>query len=163
MRYRPRLTPLPPRGGEPYRPGLPPRRREDVADTLARTLWGEARERSLPALEALAGLVLNRAAAGRRTGAGRWPATIGEACLQPGEFAAWQRDPGGRCPAADVTEADRFFVLCRRVAREAVSGGLRDPTGGATLVHPREAPPGWADGHTPAAVIGGLCFYRETE
>jgi hypothetical protein len=162
MKYRPRLEPLPPKGGEPYRPGLPPRRREDVVDTLARTLWGEARDRSLPALEALACAVRNRADAGRSGNGGRWRGGIGAACLQPGEFAAWRPDPAGRRPAVEVTEADPFFVLCRRVAREAVAGTVRDPTGGATLFHPAGAPPAWAEGHEPTAVVGGLCFYRET-
>jgi hypothetical protein len=161
MKYRPRLTPLPARGGAPYRPGLPPRRRQDVIDTLARTLWGETRERALPALEALACLVLNRAGSGQKAEGGRWPGEVGAVCLQEGAFAAWRPDPRGRRPAADVTEADAGFTLCLRVAREAVAGTVRDPTGGATLVHPQTAPPAWAEDHEPAAVIGGLCFYRE--
>ena len=153
--------PQPPAGGAAYRPGRLPRRREDVADTLARTLWGELCRPSLPALEALAWVVLNRAHLGRQRPDGRWPDTVARVCLQPGAFAAWEPATAGDVAAATVSEADPAFVLCRRVAWAALDGSLADPTGGATLFHREADPPRWAAQAVPAAVIAGLCLYRD--
>ncbi|MFO1129293.1 MAG: cell wall hydrolase [Rhodospirillales bacterium] len=53
------------------------------------------------------------------------------------------------------------FAACLRIARRAVAGALRDPTGGATRFHPIGASPGWAERWFPTAWIGNFLFYRE--
>jgi spore germination cell wall hydrolase CwlJ-like protein len=159
-----RLTPV--RGAAPVPsepgpggPAAPPQSRAETIDLFARTLWAEAQGRPLRAIEALAAMIVNRAG---RPGTAAMPRAVAAACLAPGAFAAWRDDATGAAARA-VPEADPLLAVCRRVARLALAGALGDPTGGATRCHPEDQAPAWASGCVPAAEIGGLLFYSETE
>ena len=143
-----------------------------ATETLALTLWAEAAERPVRAIEALAALVVNRArmaaageAARLRFAPGRmadvaWPLLLGWACRAPFLFACWNpRHAALRC----APEGDLALAVCRRIARRAATGTLPDPTAGAIHLHDAGTLPGWALGRVPAAEIGGLVFYRPQE
>ncbi len=149
MRHLPRLRPVP---APPARDRSAPERREADIDTLARTLWAAARDRPVRAIEALAAVILNRAAADPAGG-------IDGACRHSGLFPAWRPDHPDHAALTGITGADSAFAICRRVARQAAAGALTDPTRGATRFHPAEASPAWAVPLGPAAEIGGLMFY----
>jgi len=145
----------------PDGPAAAPRSRAEVLDLFARTLRAEAHGRPLRAIEALAAMIVNRAAAGR-PGPAAMPRAVADACLAPGAFAA-RRDDGAGDAARAAPEADPLLAVCRRIARLALGGALGDPTGGATRCHPDDRTPDWASGRLPAAEIGGLVFYTDTE
>ncbi|MBL3677026.1 MAG: cell wall hydrolase [Alphaproteobacteria bacterium] len=134
---------------------------EQEADTLARTLWGEARGEGPGGMAAVACVVLNRVAVARARG-GRywWGADVVSVCLAPWQFSCWNRADANYAKVRSVTEADPYFATALRVARRALAGALPDPTGGATHYHAIGASPAWAAGAAPTATIGRHVFYR---
>lgn len=160
------LTPLPPAPAAPPAPPLPSvpaTPSGDATDTLARTLWGEARDQPVRAIEGVAAVVMNRVRRARERGGWWWggdPATV---CRMPLQFACWNPDGPGRAALAAVTEADPTFVVCRRIARRALAGLLADPTGGATHYHAAGDFPDWASDRGASAEIGDLLFYNDVE
>jgi len=127
-------------------------------DLFARTLWGESAGESVRGIEALAAVVMNRAASlpGR---------SVEDACRS---FACWGDDnPGlsrmlGLKAAAQegaASAAELLFTTCLRIARRAVAGLLEDPTGCATRYHDRSTLPDWTSGREPTAEIGNRLFY----
>jgi hypothetical protein len=144
-----------------------------AAEILALTLWAEAAERPVRAIEALAAMVANRARlAAENGGAARlrfapggaagaaWPLLLGRACRAPFLFACWNPRHPSHAALGEAPEGDPALAVCRRVARRAAAGGLPDPTNGATHWHDAGALPGWALGRVPSAEVGGLVFYR---
>jgi len=130
----------------------------DPVEVFARTLYAEARTPDLPAIEALAAVVVNRV-----PWSADWAvraAAVREACLAPWQFACWDPDPATRAAMA-TAPGGQVLKLCRRVARRALAGTLVDPTRGATRYHDRDSAPVWARGRAPAAEIGGVLFYND--
>jgi N-acetylmuramoyl-L-alanine amidase len=127
-------------------------------DLFARTLWGESAGESLRGIEALAAVVMNRAA----TLAGR---SVGEACRS---FPCWSLDNPDRSRMLGLktgagSAGELLFTTCLRIARRAVAGLLEDPTGGAARYHDRSTLPDWAGGLEPTAEIGNRLFYAGSE
>lgn len=137
--------------------------RELEADTLARTLWGEARGEGPAGMEAVASVVLNRVASAQQMGGYWWGNTIIQVCQKPYQFSCWVRaDPNYR-RIVEVDERDIHFATAVRIARRAIAGTLKDSTDGATHYHAYGLSPAWARGHKPKAVIGRHVFYRLIE
>lgn len=130
--------------------------REAAAETLALTLWGEAADRPVRAIEALAALVMNR----MRAGVPHWGNGVVGVCRAPFQFPCWNRNHPRHARLREIPAGDAALAICRRIAARALAGALPDPTGGATFFHDALALPGWALGRPAAAEIGGLCFYR---
>lgn len=127
-------------------------------DTLARTLWGEARGEGRAGMHAVANVIRNRAAR-----PGWWGRSIAEVCLRPRQFSCWLPDDPNRAKLLRVAEDDAAFVLARDIAAQALAGGLSDLTCGATHYHAIEIAPGWAKGRTPCVVIGRHAFYNDID
>ena len=139
----------------------PPVPDNSVIDTLARTLWGEARGENLAGQEAVASVILNRVAvAHRHGGAYWWGHDIITVCRKPFQFSCWNADDPNRTKLEQVKGDDKIFAQCLRIARRAVAGTLTDRT---THYHTDTIRPSWARGRTPLAVIGRHLFYRITE
>lgn len=133
----------------------------DTAETLARTLWGEAAFRPVRAIEATAALVLNRLRAARDPqGPAHWGRDVATVCRAPFVFACWNRNHPRHGEMMQVAAGDGALAVCRRVAARALGGVLPDPTGGATHAHDVGSLPRWAIGRVPLCEIGGLVFYR---
>ena len=135
----------------------------DAVDTLARTLWGEARGESVRAMEAVAAVVMNRVRRARDHGGWWWGGDVAAVCRLPGQFPCWDPDAPGRLGLSSVTAADPVFAVAQRIARRAVAGLLDDPTGGATHLHRADENPDWAQGRGACAGIGGFQFYNDVE
>lgn len=133
----------------PVKPG-------SAVDILARTLWGEARGEPVRGIEAVAAVVMNRVRHG-----GWWGDTVETVCRKPMQFSCWNPDDPNRAKLDQVTEADRIFRICVRIARRAIGGSLADPTNGATHYHARFVHPLWARGRAPSAEIGNHVFYAD--
>ena len=144
-------------------PDVPPRIavEETAIDTLARTLWGEARGDTVRGKEAIACVVLNRVRATRaRFGSDWWGGTVVEACLVADQFACWRCSPAIRKRLMQVRSTDPVFAICRRIAARAVRGALVDPTRGATHYHWLGESPAWAVRRAPSVVIGRRRYYN---
>lgn len=134
-------------------------RRAREIDVLARTIYGEARGEPVRGKEAVACVILNRARIARRRGGYWWGDGIEGVCLKPWQFSCWNADDPNRDKIEKVDAGNTTFKTCRRVARRAVGGALKDPTGGATHYHVDGIEPPWARGRAPVARIGRHLFY----
>ena len=131
-------------------------------DVLARTLWGEARGEGPIGMEAVACVVLNRAAVAQERGSYWWGNNIIQVCQKPYQFSCWNRsDPNFRKLQA-VDESDLRFATALRIARRATAGALPDTVEGATHYHAKDIAPYWAKNETPVTVIGNHIFYKLT-
>lgn len=135
----------------------------DAVDTLARTVWGEARGEPVRGMEAVAAVIVNRVVLAQRRGGAWWGDTIVAVCRKPWQFSCWNHDDPNRPKLMAVTAADPVFAACLRIARRAVAGVLEDPVQGATHYHARDVSPGWAAGLVPCAEIGDHLFYNDVE
>lgn len=135
--------------------------RDTAVEILALTLWGEAAERPVRAIEALAALVMNRARrAAAPGGPAHWGRGVAGVCRAPFQFPCWNRNHPRHAALREVPPGDATLAICRRVAARALAGTLPDPTRGATHMHDAAVLPGWALGRASVAEIGELCFYR---
>lgn len=127
-----------------------------TVDILARTLWAEARSEGRGGMEAVASVVLNRAAHPRW-----WGHDIGTVCLKPRQFSCWNRDDPQFEAIRRVTIADPLFQVAHDVAAKAVAGEVLDRTGGADSYYAPAAcaTPVWGHG-PPCAVLGAHRFFR---
>jgi N-acetylmuramoyl-L-alanine amidase len=160
---KPKLTPKfhsLPNAGDPNAAAV---MEEMEIDTLARTIWGEARGEGLAGMEAVAFVVLNRVAVARKLGGYWWGNTILQVCHKPFQFSCWNKDDPNYRKILEIGPEEIHFVTARRVARRAMLGFLKDPTGGATHYHARSILPNWAEGQTPTRVIGRHVFYKLIE
>lgn len=128
--------------------------KELAVDVLARTIWGEARGEGSAGMQAVAGVVLNRAARG-----GWWGGDIITVCQKPYQFSCWNKDDPNYRQLLAVDARDLYFATARRIACRAVYGRLDDITDGANHYHAAGISPYWARGEKPCAVIGNHIFY----
>lgn len=134
---------------------------EAALDTLARTLWGEARSEPLQGIRAVAAVVLNRALHPK---VHWWGQSIVGVCRAPKQFSCWNGDDPNLPKLLAVTEANDKFRICRSVAQDALDGKLQAAReNGATHYHTKAISPKWAEGKVPCADIGNHLFYNNIE
>ncbi|MCF4166463.1 cell wall hydrolase [Zavarzinia compransoris] len=144
---------------------LPPPGEAD-RDTLARTLWGEARGEGVPGMAAVAAVIVNRMrASGRRVALGQKPLWWGgpdavSVCRAPWQFSCWNRDDPNRARLLAMVPDDAALRPARLIADAALDGRAGDPTAGADHYHARGVRPAWARGRRPLVAIGRHHFYR---
>lgn len=134
-----------------------------VVDTLARTLYGEARGEPVRGKEAIAAVIINRVKRAEARGWYWWGNTIQEVCLRPWQFSCWNAGDPNRKKIEAVRTGNRGFDSCLRIARRAVAQVLADPTDGATHYHTTAITPPWAKGREPSVRIGNHLFYNNVE
>ncbi len=134
-------------------------------DTLARTIYGEARGELVRGKEAVASVIMNRVSRAMERGGHWWGGNVIEVCLKPWQFSCWNKNDPNREKILAVTAESRNFQTCLRIARRAVAGELTDHTAGATHYHSRHMhiAPAWSRKLTPSAEIGDHVFYNDVE
>jgi spore germination cell wall hydrolase CwlJ-like protein len=145
-------APVPHEGGSPAAsfamPAEPP-----GMDVLARTIWGEARGEGKRGMEAVAAVIMNRVASPR------FPDTVEGVCKAPWQFSTWNAGDPNLPRVLSVTASDRNFAIALGIARRALTGKLKDPTGGALHYYANWIePPNWARGAKVSARIGKHIF-----
>ncbi|MBQ0931168.1 cell wall hydrolase [Ideonella alba] len=129
-------------------------------DTVARTLWGEARNQGTTGMEAVAHVIFNRQADRRWRGKGGLAAI----CLQPAQFSCWNAKDPNRRLCLTVDNSDPAFVLAQaavaQVRAARVADPSADPTHGATHYHAKGVLPFWAPAGEHTVTIGQHLFYR---
>lgn len=128
-------------------------------DTLARTIWGEARGEGKRGMQAVANVIANR------VGSPRWWGRSWETvCRKPFQFSCWIESDPNRERMEKVTDANAAFRDALRIAERAVSGKLPDITNRADHYYSTAVPvipaPKWAIGRKPVAKIGNHIFFR---
>ena len=108
-------------------------------DTLARTVWGEARGGGAPAMENIASVVLNRLAK-------NWGHSIVGVCQAHDQFSCWNSQDPNRPKLLHITATDPAFRVAQQVATSACLGELHDATLGADSYYAISLldPPFWA-------------------
>lgn len=115
---------------------------------LALNVYYEARGEGISGKAAVAHVTINRVKDGR------WPPSLPEVIMQPGQFS-WTKNP----PKIEDWEQLKASVM---IAARALSGTLKDRTGGALYFHAaRLGEPDWAQGLTRLAQIGAHTFYSD--
>ena len=130
---------------EPVPPPGPDRRRA-LVDWLALTLLATAADQDVRVFEALAATLLRGARRARQDLA----SALRELACTP-------------FPGAASVDFSPKLELCRRIARRALHGSLRDPAPGATAFHRIGEDPTWSRHRVPVAIIGSFLFYDLTE
>jgi len=139
-------------------------------DTLARTVWGEARGEGDIGMQAVAAVVMNRCAAAQAYLAAHpdknqhplyGDGTSASACKMPWQFSCWNANDPNRPKLLAVDNTDPQFAIALDVAAQAIAGGLADPTGGALYykINAIPWPSAWGTEVAPTAVIGNQSFY----
>jgi hypothetical protein len=134
-------------------------------DTLARTLYGEARGEPDQGQIAVAWVIRNRAQNPRFAGdlLGK-PGAIARVCLARWQFSCWNENDPNRAKIEGLNVA----LIPRQwtIADNVLTGRAADITGGADHYHTIAAPgwadkwpPGWAQAYSETARFGGHVFY----
>jgi N-acetylmuramoyl-L-alanine amidase len=128
----------------------------ETIDTLARTIWGEARGEGPAGMAAVASVILNRAALPRW-----WGHDVVSCCRHPLQFSCWNADDPNRAKLLAVSGVDPSYDVADAIARLAIVGHLNDTTHGADSYYAQgsDMPP-WAKGQSPVAAIGRHLFFR---
>lgn len=134
---------------------------ETAIDTLARTLYGEARGEKVRGIEAVACVIINRVEKALQRGGYWWGSDVEKVCLKPWQFSCWNVNDPNREKILQVDRQNKVFATCLRVARRAVFGALTDITSGATHYHVDGLLPAWARHQIPCVEIGQHVFYRD--
>jgi spore germination cell wall hydrolase CwlJ-like protein len=132
-------------------------------DTLARTLWGEARGEGEAGMIAVAAVIRNRVdLSARLSGQHWWGHDWITVCRARGQFASWNPGDPNRAKLLTVTDTDPEFRLAKRIAADAIAGRIEDPTFGATAYRAADRPWPYSWGHfrLPLVEIGRHAFYN---
>jgi spore germination cell wall hydrolase CwlJ-like protein len=131
---------------------------EDDVDTMARTLWGEARGEDYEGRVAVAWVIKNRAL---KSPAYNWPSSVKGVCLQKWQFSCWNPTDPNRAKMVNLTEIDSMFKECLRIAASVLNGDIDDPTKESDHYHASSiSAPTWAQGKKPTTTIGNHRFFN---
>jgi spore germination cell wall hydrolase CwlJ-like protein len=139
---------------------------DDDIDTLARTLWGEARGEGEAGMIAVAAVILNRVTVSQEhDGRYWWGHDVTTVCRAQAQFSCWNPGDPNRAKLLAVDESDPQFRRALDIAAEAAAGRLADPTFGATSykVDSLPWPHGWGHPRLPLVTIGRHAFYNLLE
>lgn len=134
-------------------------------DTLARTIWGEARGEDILGRVAVALVIMNRVNADlwQDDKPDWWGESIIGCCKKKHQFSCWNEEDVNYGLVIRVGRNDPVFPECIAIAELAGKGLLQDPTKGATHYHAVDVKPSWVNGQDPSAVIGNHLFYNRIE
>lgn len=135
------------------RPAAPAK--EDAVDTLARTIWGEARGEGPKGMLAVGLVVRNRTAA-----PGWWGHDTISVCRAPWQFSCWNVSDPNHALLLKVSGADPAFTTALTIADRLLNHSVPDITLGANSYYAVGSPrPVWANGARFTTQIGRHLFY----
>lgn len=138
-------------------------------ETLARTLYGEARGESRQGKIAVACVILNRVKLKKMCGwreiGGRKIATVAATCTRPYQFSCWNRNDPNRKIIIQVTTKNKIYAECLEIAQAVCDEIIEDITNGATHYYNPKAcqQPTWAKGKSPCIAIGQHLFFNNID
>lgn len=137
---------------------------QDDIDTLARTIYGEARgeyskaDGGLSSLMAVGNVVMNRVWGKKSFGS-----TIKEVCLKPYQFSCWNpSDPNCALISKLTQDQNDMTRLCWKVAEAVARGDWPDLTQGSNhyFASTLKKIPAWALGQKLRLKLGAHLFYK---
>jgi len=134
-------------------------------DTVARTIWGEARGQGYSGMQAVANVIVNRVNTVNKNPLYivRWGSGFIGVCKHPWQFSAWNKNDPNYQKLTTVTAADAQFAVALEIAKKAVAGTLPDIIKGATYYHTTSVNPSWAKGASPVVVAYNHKFYQTSQ
>jgi N-acetylmuramoyl-L-alanine amidase len=132
---------------------------QDAEDlwVVAQTVWGESRSESQAGQVAVAWVIRNRQRY-HPTWAGQ---TLAEICRADWQFSCWNAQDPNRAQMEALTLTSPGFAEILTLVAGVLSGQLTSPVGHATHYYAEYiAPPDWAAGETPNAIIGVHRFFE---
>jgi spore germination cell wall hydrolase CwlJ-like protein len=110
-------------------------------DTLARTIWGEARGCGASGMGHVANVIINRIDSPRW-----WGDDVISVCRAPRQFSCWNADDPNYDKLLAATTANTEFAVAVALSLRAVGRKLPDETGGADSYYATSMrqPPAWA-------------------
>lgn len=140
----------------------------DDCDTLARTIFGEARGEGKMGMRAVANTVSNRVMiAEHYMDLHREPHPIygsgsfESACMAPYQYSCWNEGDPNREIIEKATTDSPVFADAVSIAQAVISGMLDDVTKGSTHYYNKLIPtPKWAIGKTPCFEYGNHLFFN---
>lgn len=130
-------------------------KKDEQIDTLARTLYGEAKAQDVPDAIAIACVIMNRVSLPN------WPNEIEAVCIQPYQFSCWNTNDPNR--ARIFKASGPWFKRCIEIATLAVEGNLPDPTTRSTHYHTPAVKPAWSRRKTPVYQTAGHLFFNDID
>ena len=126
-------------------------------DTMARTLWGEARGCGKDGMSHVANVIVNRASSPRW-----WGDDIITVCRAPWQFSCWNIDDPNYDKLLAVTTSDPEFATAVFISITATMRQLPDATDGADSYYAMsmKVPPTWAKRATKTFSDGFHTFMR---
>ena len=123
--------------------------------TAARTIWQEARGEPLIGQQAVAHVLVNRAADGR------WGKTLSEVCLWHMQFSGWRSIDPNFSAACRLPDTDPNLVAYAGLISAAMAHEP-DPTGAALFYYALSIPqPGWAATMRKCGTFGHQVFLSD--
>ena len=135
---------------------------EKDRDTLARTLWGEARGEGLAGQIAVAWTIRNRVNDGKAKS--WWGEGYTGVCLKAYQFSCWNKnDPNYRFLSGAESIPFREFAQAQIAAEQVIAGKVSDPTGGATHYYATTMPkpPMWVKDAKQTLKLGRHIFFKD--
>ena len=158
-------------------------------DTLAQTIWGEARQEGTKGMIAVGNVIKNRAEANKKMfGQG-----IKGVALKPKQFSCWNEGDPNREKLKDILQYDKLvsmrksptgepfnewfqkfkntgeyleyksYIKAKEIAQQILSGSVPDPTKGAVYYHTLDVKPIWRTKLDQVAQFGNHVFYTLPE
>ena len=128
-------------------------------ETLAKTVWGEARGEDWPGQIQIAHVLINRLKSGKWFGG----ASITQVCRRPLQFSCWNANDPNRARLDGLTLDDPAYQRAMCAALHVIQDlAPQTQTGeGVTHYYRDGAPvPDWAQGRPRAFAIGHHIFFR---
>jgi N-acetylmuramoyl-L-alanine amidase len=158
-------------------------------DTLAQTIWGEARQEGTKGMIAVGNVIKNRAEANKKMfGQG-----IKGVALKPKQFSCWNEGDPNREKLKDILQYDKLvsmrksptgepfnewfqkfkntgeyleyksYLKAKEIAQQILNGSVPDPTKGAVYYHTLDVKPIWRTKLDQVAQYGNHVFYTLPE
>lgn len=130
-------------------------------DTMARTIFGEARGECELGKIAVGWVIMNRVSYAKNHGGYWWGNTIREVCHKESQFSCWNPNDPNKKIIESVTPDDPDFKSCLDIALRVISHKESDPVDGATHYYAGYiSKPIWAEGGIFVKEIGVHRFYK---
>jgi N-acetylmuramoyl-L-alanine amidase len=133
---------------------------EHDLDIMARTLFGEAREKDKADAAAIAWVIRNRL----EYGINRWGRSIANVCQAPMQFSCWNENDPNRNRIRNASYAgEPWLRACESIAKSVLDGKVNDPTVRSTHYHTPDVAPKWSRGKTPIYTTKGHIFFNDID
>jgi len=128
-------------------------------DTLARTLYGEAKAGDVEDATAIAATIMNRVAYPN------WPNDVSAVCLQPYQFSCWNVSDPNRLRIMNANVKEPWFRQCHEIAVKTIARQIPDQTDRATHYYAKtmKKAPKWAKGKAPCHQTAGHLFFNDID